>query len=98
MSDLKHIVKLNFSFILFSSPFVRNIVKMDVNMVKFLVGYDMYSTRSVADPERFDADPDPNFYSYRERKQIFFKIVNYFFQNLTNLTCVIFSGTMREEG
>ena len=40
---------------------------------------------SVADPERFDPDPDPNLYLVREKTKIFFKIFNYFFQNLTKL-------------
>ena len=47
---------------------------------------------SVVDPEWFDADPDftghadadPNVLA-RQRKIYFFKISNYFFQNLTKL-------------
>ena len=47
----------------------------------------------MADPERFDADPDPTFYAdadpdpnflARKRKK-FFKIFNYIFQYLTKL-------------
>ena len=66
---------------------------------------------SVADPECFDADPDPTFHAdvdpapnpdqillARKRKQIFFQIFNTFSESLQNLSCVIFSVTMGDEG
>ena len=62
----------------------------------------------VAEPERFDADPDPTFQADLDpdpdpkifswgKKQFSFKIFTYSFQNLTKLDFVIFSITMREE-
>ena len=54
-----------------------------------------FLTDSVADPERFnadpdptfqaDADPDPNFFTNRERKKKFLKIFTYAFQNLNQI-------------
>ena len=54
-----------------------------------------FLTDSVADPERFnadpdptfqaDADPDPNFFTNRERKKKFLKIFTYAFQNLDQI-------------
>ena len=61
----------------------------------------------MADPERFDADPDstfqavadPKFVELRREKKIFFQIFIFFFSIiLQNLSCVIFLVTMREEG
>ena len=50
---------------------------------------------SVADPERFnadpdptfqaDADPDPNFFTNRESKKKFLKIFTYAFQNINQI-------------
>ena len=65
---------------------------------------------SVADPERFDADPDPNptFKAdadanpdpnpFTRVKKKILKIFNYCFQSLPKLVIVIFSVKMREEG
>ena len=57
---------------------------------------------SVADPEGFDADPDPTFQADADpdpnpftRVRNFSTIVSKVFQNLS---CVIFSARMREEG
>ena len=54
-----------------------------------------FLTDSVADPERFnadpdptfqaDADPDPNFFTNRESKKKFLKIFTYAFQNLNQI-------------
>ena len=61
----------------------------------------------MADPERFDAEPDPdptfqadadpdtNFFTKGEK--FFFKIFNYSFQNLNKFYCLIFLVTMLEE-
>ena len=56
----------------------------------------------MADPERFDADPDPTFHADAElriRIQIFFawERKKNFFKILQNLTCVIFAVTVQEE-
>ena len=48
----------------------------------------------MADPKRFDADPDPKISLARERKNLFFQIL----QILQNLSFAIFSVTMREDG
>ena len=61
---------------------------------------------SVADPERVDADPDPAFQAAGfgskicfARERNIFQIFIYFFSIfLQNLTYIIFSVTMREEG
>ena len=61
---------------------------------------------SVADPERFDADPDPDptFQAdadpnpFTRVKKMFLQIFNYCFQSLPKLVIVIFSVKMREEG
>ena len=61
---------------------------------------------SVADPERFDADPDPTFKAdadpdpnpFTRVKNVFLQIFNYCFQSLPKLVIVIFSVKMREEG
>ena len=54
------------------------------------------------DPKRFDADPDPLFmlirtFLARERKQFILYNLQLFFQILQNLSCEIFSVTMREK-
>ena len=63
----------------------------------------------MADPERFDADPDPTFKAdadpdpapdpnhFRRVKKNFHQIFNYCFQSLPKLVIVIFSVKMREE-
>ena len=59
---------------------------------------------SVADPEHFDADPDPTFqadadpHHFTRVKICFLQIINYCFQSLIKLVIVIFSVKMREEG
>ena len=59
---------------------------------------------SVADPERFDADPDPTFQAdadpnpFTRVRHFFLQIFNYCFQSLPKLVIVIFSVKMREEG
>ena len=62
---------------------------------------------SVADPERFDADPDPSLHAdaepdpnilARSEKNISAKSSTVFSKILQNLACVIFSVTMREDG
>ena len=57
---------------------------------------------SVVDPERFVAALDTNFL-VRVRKRKFFKILNYFFQNVTKLVMCNFlskneGGEVRDEG
>ena len=60
----------------------------------------------MADPERFDADPDPTFQADADLdpnpntrvKKNFLQIFNYCFQSLPKLFIVIFSVKMREEG
>ena len=60
----------------------------------------------MADPERFDADPDPTFQAdtdpdpnpFTRVKKKFLQIFNYCFQSLPKLVIVIFSVKMREEG
>ena len=62
----------------------------------------------MADPERFDADPDldPTFQADADPdpnpitrvKKMFLQIFNYCFQSLPNLVIVIFSVKMLEEG
>ena len=61
---------------------------------------------SVADPERFDADPDPTFQAdadpdsnpFTRMKTKFLQIFSYCCQSLPKLVIVIFSVKMREEG
>ena len=61
---------------------------------------------SVADPERFDADPDPTFQAdadpdpnpFTRVKNFFLQIFNYCFQSLPKLFILFFSVKMREEG
>ena len=63
---------------------------------------------SVADPERFDADPDPDPTlkadadpdpnPFTRVKKNCLQIFNYCFQSLPKLVIVIFSVKMREEG
>ena len=64
----------------------------------------------MADPERFDADPDPTFQAdadpdpdldpntFTRVKFFYLRIFNYCFQSLPKLVIVIFSVKMREEG
>ena len=67
----------------------------------------------MADPDRFDADPDPTFHAdadpapnpdpkyflARENKEICHPNLQLFFSIiLQNLSCVIFSVTIRKEG
>ena len=64
----------------------------------------------MADPERFDADPDPAFQAdtdpapdpnpFTRVRNFFLQIFNYCFQSLPKLVMctVIFSVRMREEG
>ena len=64
----------------------------------------MHLMISVSDPERFDAVPDPTFQADADPKFVklrreIFSILYFFFSTiLKNLSCVIFSVTMREEG
>ena len=59
----------------------------------------------MADPERFDADPDPTFKAdadpdpnpFTRVKKNVLQIFNYCFQSLSKLVKVIFSVKMREE-
>ena len=66
-------------------------------------------SNSVADPERFDADPDPDTTFQADvdpdqkfvnlGRKFFFQIfIFFFFIILQNFSCVIFSVTLREEG
>ena len=62
----------------------------------------------MADPERFDADsdPDPTFQAdadpdpnpFTRLKKIFLQIFNYCFQSLPKIVMCNFSARMREEG
>ena len=66
----------------------------------------MRLTSSVADPERFDADPDPTFQAdadpdpnpFTRVRNFFLQIFNYCFQSLPKLVMCNFSARMREEG
>ena len=66
----------------------------------------------MADPERFDADPDPTFHAdadpdpdpdpdpnpFSRVRHFFLQIFNYCFQSLSKLVMCYFSARMREEG
>ena len=75
--------------------------------IEILITFEkILSKPSVADPERFDADPDPTFQADADpdpnpftRVKIFFlPIFNYCFQSLPNLVICNFSARMQEEG
>ena len=56
---------------------------------------------SVADPERFDVDPDPTFHADEDPGDTdpnMFYSFTYSFQNLPQTLTVIFSVTIQEEG
>ena len=80
-------------------------------MYNMLLCYTYILYSGCADPERFDADPDPSFQAdadpdpapdpnlfFLGREKNFVKIFTYSFQNLNKLYCLIFSVTMQEEG
>ena len=58
----------------------------------------------MADPEHFDTDPDPAFQADADPDP-FTRVINFFFKSSTivskvfqNLSCLIFSARLREEG